>query len=118
MAISLVDDGSILSIAVSGHDCLSSGGYLHYRNRTGEPMLWRQMRAQMGELMRLCPRISRPQAAAYLRAFGTTRDDFTAGVEALKKRAVVFLGTKLARCRPPNHRLIFEPFASRCGEME
>jgi hypothetical protein len=118
MAVSLVDDGYILSIAVSGHDCLSSGGYLHYRSRMGEPTLWGQMRAQMGELMRLCPRISRPQAAVYLRAFGTARDDFTASVEALKKRAVAFLGTKLARCRPPNHGLIFDPFASRCGKME
>lgn len=118
MAVSLVDDGHILEIAVQGHDCSSSGPYRHYRGRIGEPALWMQMQAQMIELMRLCPRISREQSVAYLRAFGGARDDFIAGVEALKKRTAIFLGPKLERCRPPKFTGVVDPFGPRCDGME
>jgi len=118
MAVSLIDDGQILEIAVEGHDCSSSGPYRHYRRRIGEPILWMQMQTQMLVLMRLCPRISRDQSIAYLRAFGGTRDDFIAGVEALKKRAAIFLGPKLERCRPPKFTGVADPFGPRCDGME
>jgi len=104
----LVDNGSTLGIQISGHDCSSAQTYLRYERRLGEVALWRRMGQLLRELTRLCPRATRAQAASYSQGLEAAKDDYIAGVEAMKKRAVTLFQRPLTRCRPP--RLPPTPF--------
>lgn len=115
MTVDLVDDGSMLQIDVSGHDCSSAAPYQRYRQEIGEPRLLAQMRMNLTELLKVCPRVSRSQAAIYVQEFGGIKNDYVAGVEALKQRARNTFTNTLARCRPRNDGVIPQPFESRCG---
>jgi hypothetical protein len=116
MMIEIVDDGRTLSIAVDGHECSLTSSYERYARQPGEPALRRQMRAYLQQLTKECPRISRVRAQAYAQAFGDTRDDFVAGVEALKRRATLIFKRDLARCRVRRFdgAIVIDPFADRC----
>lgn len=120
MAVALTDDGRVLTITVEGYDCLRSSSHYRYSRRTGEPALWGQMAEHLRAFVQTCPRVPAVRAAAYPRAFAEAHDDFVAGIEAFKKRAVTAVAADLKRCRPrpPEGKLVIEPFADRCGKME
>lgn len=119
LTVALVDNGRILQIDTSGHGCLRSAYYYGYGRKTGEPLLWRAMTGELRAFATACPRVPAMRAAAYAKAFAGTRDDFVAGVEALKKRAVTVVATNLARCSPPKEPFLInpDPYADRCGPM-
>jgi len=116
MMVEIVDDGRTLSIAVDGHECSLTSSYERYARQPGEPALQRQMRAYLQQLARGCPRIPLVRAQAYAQAFADTRDDFVAGVEALKRRATRVFKRDLARCRARRFdgAIVIDPFGDRC----
>ncbi|MDQ0250110.1 uncharacterized protein YjeT (DUF2065 family) [Sphingomonas kyeonggiensis] len=122
MSVELLDDGRVLQIGVRGHDCLQASTFHHYARRTGEPALWREMVGQLDTLAKACPRVSALRREALGREFAAARDDFVAGVEALKKRAATVVARDLNRCsfkgfRTGSRVIIPDPNVGVCGPM-
>jgi hypothetical protein len=111
MRVELIDNGGMLEIDMDGHECSSGARYLRYGKRLGEPALWSDMNSMLASLTKICPRIEPARRAAYAAEFALARDDYVAGIEALKKRAARLLNPSLTRCRRLQTSVIPDPYA-------
>jgi len=105
MMVEIIDDGGKLEIDTEGHGCLSATRYLLYGKRLAEPALWSDIRQALAGIMEVCPRIEPGQREAYAAEFARAHDDYIAGIEAMKRRAVKLFGPSLKRCPPPKDNM-------------
>lgn len=98
-AISLVDNGAVVSIALVSARCGGSMRPLSYQGRVGEPALFGAMLRFTAGLGPAC-RIERGGQRALLARLRAARPDFVRGVQYMKARAEAVLGGWRHRCPP------------------